>query len=228
MTTHPAPLPHGSITEIFPEVFFVTGGVRFMPGVIGTRNMTIVRQKGELTVLNSVRLDAEGEAKLDALGKVKHVVRVGFFHGVDDPYYVEHYGAQLWVPPRVDAPGAKTLGKDGCPIEGATVFEFEKGKKGEVAVLLERDGGILVTCDAYQNWTTFDACTLLCKLMLRAMGFGPLLIGGPWVKAMGPEVRADFDRLLQLPFNHLAPAHGTVLRDVAKDGLREALKKRFG
>lgn len=229
--THPPPLPHGAITEIFPDVFFVTGGVRFAPGLIGTRNMTVVRQNGNLVVLNSVRLTPEGEAELDKLGKVTDVVRVGFFHGVDDPYYVERYGAKLWVPPKVTPPTgltAKVLGRDGCPVEGAQVFVFEKGKEGEVAILLERDGGILVTCDGYQNWTTFDGCTLLCKLMLKMMGFGPKLVGGPWVKKMGPDVRADFDRLLELPFSHLAPAHGTVIRDAAKDGLREAVAKRFG
>lgn len=228
MSQRPAPLPHGDLTEIFPDVFFVTGGIRFMPGVIGTRNMTVVRQGGDLVVINSVRLDAEGEAKLDALGKVKHVVRVGFFHGLDDPYYVERYGAQLWVPPRVEAPGAKVLGRDGCPVEGAPVFVFEKGKEGEVALVLPRDGGVLVTCDSYQNWTTFEGCTFLCRLMLGAMGFGPRIVGGPWVKRMGAAVREDFHRLLQLPFVHLAPAHGTVIRDGAKEGLREAIAKRFG
>jgi hypothetical protein len=63
--------------------------------------------------------------------------------------------------------------------------------------------------------------------MMRAMGFGPTIIGGPWVKAMGPEVRADFERLLELPFVSLIPAHGTVLERTAKAGLATALASRF-
>jgi len=55
--------------------------------------------------------------------------------------------------------------------------------------------------------------------MMKAMGFGPTLVGGPWAKRMGPEVRADFGRLEGLPFRSLIPAHGTVLRDDAKAGL---------
>lgn len=230
MSAHPTAFPHGPISEIFPDVFFVTGGFRFAPAVIGTRNMTVVREGARLTVLNSVRLTPEGEKELDALGKVTDVVRVGFFHGADDAYYVERYGAQLWLPPRVDAPAkvpAKVLGKDGCPIEGARVFEFEKGNKGEVALLLEREGGVLVVCDAYQNWTSFEGCSLLCKLMMSMMRFGPNVIGGPWISAMGREVRGDFDRLAELAFRHVIPAHGSVLRDDAKAGIAEAVRKRF-
>lgn len=230
MRAHAPALPHGAITEIFPDVFFVTGSFRIGPGVVCTRNMTVVRQGRELVVLNSVRLTPEGEAQLDRLGKVSDVVRVGAFHGIDDPYYVERYGAKLWGPPKVDAPSgisAKVMGRDGSPVQASRTFVFEQGQKGEIAVVLDREGGLLVTCDAFQNWTSYDGCSLLAKPVMRIMGFEEKHIGGPWAKAMGPGVRADFDRLLEMPFRHLAPAHGTVLRDLAKDGLREAMTKRY-
>lgn len=227
----PPRAPHGPITEVFPDVFMVTGGFGFGPGLSITRNMTIVRQGEELTLLNSVRLSPEREKELDALGKVTHLVRVGAFHGIDDPYYVDRYEPTYWA-----APGAKLksgpaatreLVPGASPIAESTVFAFERGKKPEVAVLLERDGGILVTCDSYQHWTTFAGCSLLGGVMLRAMGFGPTLVGAPWVKAMGPDVRADFERLRALEFRHLVPAHGTVLRDEAKAGLATAIAKGF-
>lgn len=60
------------------------------------------------------------------------------------------------------------------------------------------------------------------------MGFGPEHIVGPWTKAMGPQVRADFDRLLELPLSHLLPGHGEPIHDRAKEGLRNAIRKRFG
>jgi len=64
--------------------------------------------------------------------------------------------------------------------------------------------------------------------MMRALGFGPTLIGGPWMKRVGtPEVRGDFERLLQVPWKHLLPAHGTPLRDRAQEGLRTAIAHRF-
>lgn len=232
MPDFPPALPHGPITEVFPDVFWVTGRFRMAPGLTITRNMTIVRQDGELCLVNSVRLGAEGEAELEKLGKVKHLLRIGAFHGADDPYYKDRFGLTLWAPPGTRHAGAlktdEELVPGHGPIRGSQVFRFEKAKRPEVVVLLEREGGIVLPCDSYQNWTTFDGCSLVGKLVMRVMGFGPTLIGGPWTKAMGPEVRADFERLLELPFQHLVPAHGTPLKHSAKEGLRAAIAHRFG
>ncbi len=231
MTDFPAALPHGPITEVFPDVFLVTGSFRFAPGLTITRNMVVVRQGGELVLVGSVRLSPEGEARLAELGKVTHVLRIGAFHGIDDPYTKQRFGAQLWAPPGTKPRGGvaaeQELRPGHSPLEGAQVFAFERGRQPEVAILLEREGGILLTCDSYQNWTTFDGCSLLGRVMMKAMGFGPALIGGPWLKAMGPEVRADFDRLIEVPFRHLLSAHGTPLRDSAQEGLKRAIAHRF-
>lgn len=231
MPEFPAALPHGPLAEVFPDVFLVTGGFRFAPGLSITRNMTVVRQGGDLTVVNSVRLSPDGEAELEKLGKVRHVVRIGAFHGADDPYYVHRFGAKLWAPPKTEhAGGAKSdeeLRPGASPIEGSQVFLFEKAALPEAALVLDREGGLLLTCDSYQNWTSFDGCSLLGKLMMKAMGFGPTLVGGPWAKRMGSGVKADFGRLEELPFRTLIPAHGTVLRDDAKPGLRTAVSRRF-
>jgi hypothetical protein len=232
MVDFPPALPHGPIEEIFPDVFQVRGSFRFGPGLTITRNMTIVRQGGELTLVNSVRLSPDGEADLERLGKVTHLVRIGAFHGADDPWFVHRFSAKLWAPPGTRHRGPITTDRElkpgESPIEGSIVFAFERAKRPEAALLLEREGGILLTCDSYQNWTTFAGCSLLGKVMMRAMGFGPTLIGGPWVKAMGPDVRTDFGRLVELPFRHLAPAHGTMLEGAAKEGLRTAVGRRFG
>lgn len=232
MAELPPSFPHGPIEQVFPDVYSVTGGYRFGPGISITRNMTILRRGEELVLVNSVRLSAEGEAQLDALGKVAHVVRLGAFHGYDDAYYASRYGVPLWGPPATKhAAGIKEtreLRPDASPVEGASVFLFEHGKQREAAMILPQDGGVLLTCDSYQNWTTFEGCSLLGGLMMRVMGFGPMHIGGPWVKAMGKEVKQDLEKLATLPYRHLVPAHGTPLRDTAPEGLRTAIAKRFG
>lgn len=217
---------HGSIEEVFPNVFLVTGSYRFAPGLSITRNMTIVRQKDELVCVNSVRLSEEGEKALEKLGKVKHVVRTGFFHGADDPYFKHRFGVHLWAAEKTGE-GYEKHTTEHTPLEKAHVFTFEKGKRAETAILLEREGGILIPCDSYQNWTTFEGCSFLGGIMMRAMGFGPTLVGGPWVKEMGTDVRGDFERMKELPFKHLIPAHGTVLKDAAKEGLHKAIAHRF-
>lgn len=231
MTEFPAALPHGPITEVFPDVFMVTSGFRFAPLLSITRNMTIVRQGEELTIVNSARLSSEGEAQLEKLGKVKHLVRLGAFHGLDDPYYMNKYSPKLWAPPGMQhAPGLVThqeLRPGSSPIEKSSIFVFEHAAVAEGIINLEVQGGVLLTCDSYQNWTNFDGCSLLGRLMMKVMGFGPTLIGGPWAKKAGPEVRADFDRLLEEPFKHLIPGHGAVSRDKAKEGLKTAIANRF-
>jgi hypothetical protein len=63
--------------------------------------------------------------------------------------------------------------------------------------------------------------------MMPFMGFGPTVIGGPWLKAQGMDVRADFERLAERDFAHLFPGHGQFLKNDAKAGLKKAIAKRF-
>jgi hypothetical protein len=221
-------MPHGALEEVFPDVFVVRSSFRAGAGVVFERNMTVLRQGGELVILNSARLGAEGEAALEKLGKVTHVVRLAAFHGADDAYFVERFGATLWGAPgtRHAVPG-KDLLPDAHPFTSASVFRFEHAKEPESAILLPVDGGALVTGDSYQNWTTFAHCSWLARRLMPFMGFGPAMIGKPWRKRMGPGVREDFARLRELPFRHLIPGHGTVLRDVARDRLPAAIAARF-
>lgn len=232
MSTFAPALPHGALTEVFQDVFVVTGRFRFGPGLTITRNMTVVREGNALTLVNSVRLSPQGESELAKLGVVKHLVRLGAFHGADDPYYKNRYKPILWAPPGIRHKAELTTDRElkpgASPIKKSRVFLFEKGKRPEAALVLERDGGILLTCDSYQHWTNFDGCSLLSKWMMKVMGFGPTVVGGPWAREMGPGVQEDFARLLGMPFKHLISGHGTVLRDEARPGLEIAVANRFG
>jgi len=229
MLDFPAALPHGTLAEVFPDVFVVTGGFRFAPGLTITRNMTVVREGSELTLINSVRLTQAGEDELARLGEVKHLVRLGAFHGLDDPYYAQRYKPTFWAPPGTkhqgNLPHDRDLKPGSAPLDDLSVFVFAEGRQPEAALILDRADGILLTCDSYQHWTTLEGCSLLGKIMMKLMGFGPLHIGTPWLKAMGSGVKADFERLLERPFVHLIPGHGTVLKDAAKEGLRTAMTK---
>jgi len=226
--SHPPAQPHGKIEEVFPDVFFVTGIFRAGAGFRFPRNMTILRSGERLVLVNSVRLTADGETELDKLGKVTDVVRLGGFHGIDDPYYRERYQATMWAPANIRKPRVeyRPLGPD-SPLEDARVFLFEKGREPDAALIVARAGGILVSCDSFQNWTSMDGVSLLARPIMKLMGFGPAVIGGPWVKRMGPAIREDFERLRKEPFQHLLSGHGTPLRDRARDELAGAMARRF-
>ena len=61
--------------------------------------MVVLRHDGELTLIDPIRLTPEGEAELKALGEVKRILRLGAMHGIDDPWYVDQFGAELWSQP---------------------------------------------------------------------------------------------------------------------------------
>ncbi|HEX6277327.1 MAG TPA: hypothetical protein VFZ53_30000 [Polyangiaceae bacterium] len=232
MPTFRPAYPHGSFEEVFPNLFFLRGRLRLAPGVTITRNMVVVRVGNDLVLVNSVRLTAEGEAELAKLGQVKHLVRLGFAHGADDAYYVHRYRPTFWAPrgqrhARGVAPDYE-LGDGQSPLERSSVFPFQSGSAPEAVLLLERpEGGVIVPCDSYQNWTTFEGCSALGTAVLRGMGFGPSLIGGPWARRMGSRVKKDFDALVERNFVHLLPAHGEPLKGTAREALRAAMARRF-
>ena len=229
--------PHGPLAEIFDDVFVVTGRIAMMPGMAIGRSMTVVRNhKRELTLINSVRLDHEGERELGKLGEVKHLVRLGWFHGADDPYYMSKYAPKFWsgermVPVNVDA-GARNDLVEG-PSELGQVFCFRGGRYDEAALVLDKAGGVLVTCDSVQHNIDTRGSSLLGGLMLRAMGLvGGTKLGGPWLRQITrgkPEkMRDDFRRLTSLPFKHLIAGHGAPLREVAHEQVKAAVAARLG
>lgn len=216
--------PHGALEAAFPDVFVVLGTNRTSHAGVDlqfSRTMTVVREAGALTLLNTVRLDEEGLRALEALGEVRHVVRLGAFHGRDDPFYCDRYGATLWaLPAAVHADGrapGRLLAEGGpFPLADGAAFVFESASLPEAAVVLARAGGILITCDAIHNWTAVDRFfSPECGAMLTAQRMiGPANIPSTWIGACNPRVD-DFRRLLALPFRHLISAHGEPLRDEA-------------
>jgi len=232
--SHAEALPHGQIHEVFPDVFFVTGMMKAeffgAPWQFG-RNMTVVREGNELTLINAVRLEDAGLEQLDALGQVAHVVRIGALHGRDDAFYVDRNQATYWSLRGAPPTGVEVdeeLAADALPIRGASLFRFERTKLPEAILRLDRDGGILIACDALQNWAEpdpfIDAAT---QARMQDMGFfTPANVGVAWqhLNQPGPE---DFARLQQLSFKHALCGHGAPLRDTAQADYRATFKRLF-
>jgi len=236
MDQFPPAQPHGAIEEIFPDVFFVTGTMQtelLNAHWHFSRNMTVVRDGDALTLINSVRLDDAGLAQLEALGKVRHVVRLGALHGHDDGFYQSRYGATYWAPPgapeKHGAVADKALTPGGeSPIPGSSVFGFASSKLPECILHLDRDGGILVACDALQNWVEPDAFfSDQSRETMQGMGFFQGGNFGPvWMMANEPQGH-DFARLLELPFRHALCGHGSPLRDTAHVAYSDRYRQVF-
>jgi hypothetical protein len=215
--------PHGEIEEVFPDIFFVTGTNRTHHAGVDlqtSRGMVAVRERDGLVLVNTVRLDDDGLRKLESLGRIAHVVRLGAFHGRDDPFYRDRYKATLWaLPESMHADGHEAdhtlVPHRMLPLRDAELFVFESAKYPEAALLLRRDGGILITCDAVQNWVIVDryfspetGAQFMAQGLIR-----PANIPSTWLGACEPDA-SDFRRLLALEFRHLVSAHGEpLLRD---------------
>lgn len=239
---HPPAHPHGPLTEVFPDLFFVQGTTRF-PGpvpVTCSRNMAVVRQGDELVLINSLRLDDAGLAALDALGRVKHVIRLAGFHGSDDPFYRERCGATVWAvkgqfyqsgfatepdPAKVYFQADRELDETtALPLAAARLYRFGSVRPGEALLLLERDGGIVISGDALQNWVGPDPYfNWLGRWSMRAMGFfRPQNVGPGWLKQTKPSPE-ELLGVLDLPFEHVVPGHGELVRGRARELYRPAV-----
>ena len=92
--------PHGDIIKAFENVYVVRGSnITYFADtrIQHSRNMTIINSNGDLTLINTVRLNEEGLRALDMLGSVKHVVSIGAFHGRDDAFYLDRYQSEFWT-----------------------------------------------------------------------------------------------------------------------------------
>ncbi len=235
-TGYPAPYNHDGIEQLFEDVFRVHGSIRMAPGFSLGRNMVILREGEALTVISPVRLNAETETELDALGRVRHVVRLGNFHGIDDRYYVDRYGAEFWCQADSDRyPAPKpTQALDEqttLPVGDAELFLFRETRFPEGAILLRRHGGLLITCDSLHHWKDWRHCTLAARLVMPILGFKlTTIVGPPWRKLMtqkGGSLKPDFERLLALAFDHHIGAHGTLCRGGAHDLVGAAVAAAF-
>ncbi|HCS26432.1 MAG TPA: hypothetical protein DIW43_03205 [Spongiibacteraceae bacterium] len=236
MTTYAKITPHSAIREILPDVFFVQGSYRFAIGFRFSRNMLVLRQGRELTVINPVRLNETEEQKLDALGTVRHVMRLGTFHGMDDPYYVDRYQATFWCQPGKGQYSVPAIDQElgalaQLPIEGLSCLPFTATKEPECVLHLARDGGLLISCDSLQDWSDYGQCTWLSKRVLPRMGFEKRLLVGPiWKKLFSTDnamLKQDFDKILALGCKHFVGAHGGYRLHDAGEHLEAAVTKAF-
>lgn len=228
-------LPHGMIEEVLPDIFFVTGTRcwDFMDRRWQfSRNMTVVRDGEDLILFNAVRLSDEGLADLDALGRVAHVVQVGGLHGIDDAFYRDRYGATYWAQPGAGQAGVTvdaTLTEGGrLPLADTEIFVFRTTKTPECIFRLDRNGGVLIACDALQNYLApdrfFDDGT--AALMTDMGFFRPANVGVVWMQAAAPGAE-DFRRLSQLTFDHVFCAHGAPIIGGAQPAFTATFRALF-
>lgn len=235
--------PHGPFKELFEGIWSVRGGIKmpmFMPMKIG-RAMTVVRGDDGLTLFNSMRLSDKGLKELEALGDVKHVVRIAGFHGRDDGFYRERYGARVYAiegqsyfrgldptkagPEPFLEPDEWLTEASALPIVDAKLKVLTTSNPPEALCLIPRHGGILIAGDALQHIPEPDEFyNFLAKIMMKRMGFmKPYNVGPGWLRFARPTA-ADVRSLLDLEFEHVLPTHGDPVLGGAKEKYRPTIE----
>lgn len=232
MATCPPAFPHQQITEIFPDVYLVRGSIRMGPGLRMNRNMVVIRDSGELSLINPVRMNTTGLEQLEQLGRVKRIIRLGDFHGLDDPFYLDRYQCEFWAQPNQHtypqpSPTHTITSDTPSPITNTEFFIFTTARYPEAALLVKKHK-LLITTDSVQYYSDWLYFSLLTRIAFRLLGFKPgMNIGPPWLKFVTPKgqsMRGDFEQLLQLDFDALIAAHGTMLNSGAKLALKNVVK----
>lgn len=236
---YPDALPHDLPKQIAQDLFVVHGCVKPSAVIRFTRNMAIVRDKGELTLINPVRMNEEGLKELDKLGKVAHVLRLSPAHGMDDPFYVNRYNADFWAfkdGTTYSQPAIKHVLSEGgaLPFSNAKLLTFNHLAETEGAIFLERSPGVLLTGDAIQSYADFPHMphtNWLAKRILPLIGFSrETLISKMWMKIAVQDkagIKADFERLLTFDFDQLLSAHGTFVEKGAHARVKQTFDKTF-
>jgi len=226
---------HQAIEMLYENVYWVHGSIKMAPAMSMNRNMIILKQGTSLYLINPIRLNEAEENKLKALGKVKAILRLGDFHGIDDAYYIDTFKCEFWCQAGQSTypdlkPDHVITAESKAPIENAEFFIFSTSIHPEAALLL-KDKKLLITTDSVQNWTDWSHTSGPAKLLLRLMGFKlRLLIGKPWLKRVTPTGKSmlcDFEALLKLEFDSLVAAHGKPLLANAHAKLSAVVSETF-
>lgn len=228
------PCPHGPIETVTDRLSFVRGGMRMNPLLRISRNMAILKDRDGLTLVNPIRLTASGEEALARLGPVRRILRLGAMHGIDDPYYKAHFGAELWAEaggtiypePPIDRDIAAEF-----PLSDATLFRFKRTQQPEAALMIAGSPSVLLTCDAIQHYGDYTYNNRMARMAMPFIGFPKTTVIGPiWLKRMTPagaSLQSEFERLLMLDFEALLSAHGTYLSHGAKAAVSGAVARAF-
>lgn len=228
----------GTLQQVFENVWWAWGTVQVAPGLSFPRTMAIVRERDGLVVIHPVMMPADEQAKIEALGPIKHIVRLGTGHGMDDAAYVAKYKPTTWGQPGVPLNDGSTRDRElvtggASPFEGGTVIAFDTSKNPECVIHLPRHGGILFSCDSIQNWADAPGTSLAMRPMSKLMGFkGRACLGPMWRKYSEPKdgggFKSTYEKILALEFAHAIGGHGAPNKNTARDDLRAAVAATYG
>lgn len=108
-------------------------------------------------------------------------------------------------------------------------MSFDTSVHPEGILHINRESGIIITCDSVKNWIHSDEFfnKHTAKLYKSFGFFGSATISKIWQQTCNVQAQ-DFKRLKLLSFHHLLSAHGEPLINEAYEQLAATIKQEFG
>lgn len=205
--------------------------------------MTIARDdSGDLTLFNAFRVPEDVENQILALGQLRHVVKLGQFHGAADAYYCrspKFSSPDYWAAPGATlSPGldvTRELKPGGpLPIEGAQLYNLDGLPFVENVITVPVPGrrNALIACDALMHLADTSGAPILARLMMNMFGF-TCELNAPqpapiWlmkaVSICGKEaVIKWFSDIVAMDWDTVVCAHGTAVVDCSHEKVTEAV-----
>lgn len=109
-------------------------------------------------------------------------------------------------------------------IPDSSAIVFDTHKVPEAILHLRRHGGILITCDSFQNMLGPDVYfnEHATETKRRLGFFNKAVIGPGWRKFAEPK-KQDFERISELRFNLLLTGHGEPLLEGAYQAVASSI-----
>lgn len=240
MSHHGEAQGNGPVTQLkgFENIYWVEGLFGVGMTMKSPRTMVIIKEEGGLTLVNPVRLNAQGESEMALLGPVKRVVNLGNMHGMDVPYYAA-LGAEIYAwpskhwDPEIEGVNRKDISTypNVIKVPGLTIDE---------GVLYLADKKILIAIDIIQNYDHRDPNDppapphgFMSPFIGKLLGFKGTASTPPMMaKLASPDkkytgLQPAFDMLAGLDYDTLLVGHGAPILKNAKQA-REAWIREKG
>lgn len=200
---------------------------------------------GEVTLFNALRVPEAVEDAILALGPVRHVVKLGQFHGSADAYYVRN--PKFGSPRYWGATGMTTaegldfsdfLAPGSAPVAGSEVIVVEGMPYPECVILAPVPGRAraLIVCDALSHISSYGLLPFTTRPVMWWLNFvckdgspvPPTLWLKTAVKLMGKGAVIEwFTKLFAMEWEAFACAHGSSIAECDRRGLGRALKNKI-
>lgn len=244
-------LPCPGLEPVLPSggnIYTASSHFRMFPVLMSVpANMTVYLcpSSGEVTIFNALRMPEVVEDAIIALGPVKHVVKLGQFHGSADAYYVKNpkFGSpRYWgVKGMTTAEGldfSDTLGPGNAPIAGSEVVIIDGMPYPESVILVPVPGRprALIVCDALSHISSFSLFSYVTRPIMWWLNFlcedgapvPPTLWLKSAVKLMGEAaVVGWFEKLFAMDWGAFTCAHGPSIAECDRGRLGKALKDKI-